>query len=69
MIDMGFEEDVRTIFSYFKVCSLKISHDYKLINVQFTNVSNVQFSLSAKDKPCYLAQLCPRKSRTLRKVL
>jgi len=21
MIDMGFEEDVRTIFSYFKVCS------------------------------------------------
>jgi len=22
MIDMGFEEDVRTIFSYFKVCSL-----------------------------------------------
>ena len=23
MIDMGFEEDVRTIFSYFKVCKLE----------------------------------------------
>ena len=23
MIDMGFEEDVRTIFSYFKVCTMQ----------------------------------------------
>ena len=29
MIDMGFEEDVRTIFSYFKVCIQPLYHALK----------------------------------------
>ena len=28
MIDMGFEEDVRTIFSYFKVCTVQCRFGY-----------------------------------------
>ena len=31
MIDMGFEEDVRTIFSYFKVHDCKCSCMYNLV--------------------------------------
>ena len=34
MIDMGFEEDVRTIFSFFKVCSK--DHDSFKFCVAFT---------------------------------
>ena len=34
MIDMGFEEDVRTIFSFFKVCNK--GHDAFKLCVAFT---------------------------------
>ena len=35
MIDMGFEEDVRTIFSYFKVCSSSFEYcwcEYEMVD-------------------------------------
>jgi len=45
MIDMGFEEDVRTIFSYFKV------HNWLLCRLLFVSVAEqiVMYIISEKD--------------------
>ena len=56
MIDLGFEEDIRTIFSYFKVrLLLGYSSNLALHSPNVTHCSSVP--------------LCPRKFRTLQGVL
>lgn len=64
MIDMGFEEDVRTIFSFFQVCILYILLliiHYNLI--RFHNYC--QFDSRAKDKHYCFLPLCQKKFKTL----
>lgn len=51
MIDMGFEEDVRTIFSYFKVYSRhpsKSSNNSFLLSLPETSTINILFILVPK---------------------
>lgn len=77
MIDMGFEEDIRTIFSYFKVRGvlfflffIAIIRFLKLIyfrNLFFRMVPVVFYSRD-KGKPCFSVPLCPKRFRTLPRV-
>jgi len=62
MIDMGFEEDVRTIFSFFQVCILLI-----IINADIITALNVyyQFNFRAKDKHYCFLPLCQKKFKIL----
>lgn len=66
MIDMGFEEDVRTIFSFFQVCILLfiniISH-----TLIFNNCSLfiIHLYFRDRDKHCYFQLLCQKKFKIL----
>ena len=57
MIDLGFEEDIRTIFSYFKVTVLCLF-----------NCSLSLVPLSLRDRHCCSVLPCQRRYRTLLKV-
>ena len=61
MIDLGFEEDIRTIFSYFKVGTHTRTHTLEL------TLHTLLFS-SLSVRLCCSVPLCQRKSKTLPKV-
>lgn len=67
MIDMGFEEDVRTIFSFFQV------HLYYLCNYKTENVNiqciDYQCNSRVKDKHYCFLLLCQKKFKTLLDLL
>ena len=55
MVDLGFEDDVRTIMSFFKVCSFCPSRS--LVTEKILRVP------STKDKHYFSQRPCPRKSK------
>ena len=61
MIDMGFEEDIRTIFSFFRVCVTS------QIFPRPTHVIHSRYVFFDRDnvKRCSFRLRCPRKFRTL----
>ena len=64
MIDMGFEEDVRTIFSYFKVI---IFSSFILVSdgrMQHSSIKRTFLLFRVRGKHCYSQPRCRRRSRT-----
>ncbi len=57
MIDLGFEEEVRHIMSFFKVRFL-LTNPFKYLSV-------LTFAFRLNDKHCYFQRRCPRRSKTL----
>ena len=62
MIDLGFEEDIRTIFSYFKVAAT-----YRIVSRSWCIPGTQLFPLhcSHRGRLCCSVPPCPRKYRTL----